>query len=484
MDEYDVVVVGAGAVGQVAARRAARTGLTVALVESELVGGEDAYWACRPSKALLRPGTVLGDARAVPGLVGGEVDAAATFAGRDAVVSHWRDDDEASRVRGPRVAVLRGMARLTGERTLALATAQGTRDLVARHAVVLATGSEPAVPDVPGLAATRFWTSRDATSAHHVPARLAVLGGGAAGVEATQAYLSLGAQVTLLARGSRLLPRAEPFAGTLLADALTAAGVRVLTGVHADRVWRDAAGLHVTANHAGAPERIDADELLVATGRRPATGDLGLDSVGLVPGEPLEVDAAGQVGGVVGDWLYAAGDVTSATSTTHQGAYAARVAGDVIAARFGTDLEARLAEADNRVPGVGPDAAPRYRTLTGATGPAQVLFTRPEVAWTGLTLAQAHAARREVRVVDVDLAGLTSAAVRGAGYQGQARFVVDSSHRVLVGATFVGPDVADLVHAATVAIVAEVPLDVLWHAVPAHPTLSEVWSRFLTEYGL
>ncbi len=474
MDEYDVIVVGAGAVGLTAARRAARTGLSVALVESELVGGEDAYWACRPSKALLRPGAVLGDTRAVPGLVGGEVDVAATFAGRDTVTSHWRDDDQTSRVRGAGIAVLRGMARLTGERALTLSAASGQAPLAARHAVILATGSEPAVPDVPGLAASRFWTSRNATSAHDVPARLTVFGGGAAGVEAAQAYAVLGARVTVLARGPRLLSRAEPFAGTLLADALTAAGVRVLTGVRADRVWRDTAGVHVAVSHAGTSERVDADELLVAAGRRPATDDLGLDSVGLTPGEPLEVDAAGQVSGVVGDWLYAAGDVTGATSTTHQGAYAARIAGDVVAARFGEGAEARLAEAD---------AAPRYRTAPGAAS-AQVLFTRPEVAWVGLTLAQAHQERREVRVVDVDLAGLASAVVRGAGYQGQARFVVDSSRRRLVGATFVGPDVADLVHAATVAIVGRVPLDELWHAVPVHPTLSEVWTRFLVEYGL
>ncbi|MCL2848622.1 MAG: NAD(P)/FAD-dependent oxidoreductase [Micrococcales bacterium] len=473
MDTYDVVVVGAGAVGQTAAQRSARTGLHVALVESELVGGEEAFWACRPSKMLLRPGAVMGDVRAVPGLGAAELDTQATFAARDAMVSHWRDDEEVARLRGSPVTLLRGMARLAAERTVTITAAGGEQTVAARHAVIVATGSEPGVPDVPGLRQTRLWTSRDATSCHHVPDRLAVLGGGAAGVEAAQVYAALGAQVTVLARGSRLVPWTEPFVGATLADTLTAAGVRVLTGARAERVWRDPAGVHVAVAHGGAPVRVDADELLVVTGRHPATGDLGLDAVGLTPGDPLTTDASGQVIGVPGGWLYAAGDVTGRTRTTHEGQYHARVAGDVVAARFGVDLDARLAEAQ---------AAPPYR-ITASTG-AQVLFTRPQVAWTGLTLAQARQARHDVRVVDVDLSTLAAATVRGTGYQGQARFVVDVSGPVLAGATFVGPDVAELVHAATVAIVAQVRLDVLWHAVAVHPTLSQVWPCFLAAYGL
>ncbi|MCL2467488.1 MAG: NAD(P)/FAD-dependent oxidoreductase [Micrococcales bacterium] len=472
MDEYDIVVVGAGAVGQTAAQRAVRTGLSVALVESELVGGEDAFWASRPSKVLLRPGTVLGDARAVPGLDAGEVDTDATFARRDTVVGHWRDDEEMGWLRNTLVTVLRGMVRLVGEKTMSVSTADGDRTVVARHAVIVATGSEPTIPDVPGLAQARFWTSRDATSSHHVPQRLVVLGGGPAGVEATQAYQALGAQVTLLARTRRLLPKAEPFVGTIMADAMTAAGVRVLTDVHAERVWRDASGVHVQVNHRGASTRVDADELLVVTGRHPVTSDLGLETIGLTPGDPLPIDSCGQVVGVVGDWLYAVGDVTGLSGTTHHGQYHARVAGDVVAARFGSDLLARVAESK---------ASVRYRISSAST--AQVLCTRPEVAWAGVTLAEARKARRMARVVDVDMSELPSAAVRGTGYEGQARFVVDASRQTVIGVTFVGPGVGEIIHAATIAVAAEVSLDALWHATPVHPTLSEVWGRFLSEYA-
>ncbi|MCL2423990.1 MAG: NAD(P)/FAD-dependent oxidoreductase [Micrococcales bacterium] len=469
MDEYDVIVVGAGAVGQTAALRAVRTGLSVVLVESELVGGEDAFWAGRPLKVLGRPGVVLGDVRALPGQDGAAVDVDAAFERRDTVVGHWRDDQEVARIRNTLVVLRRGMVRLAGERTVVVSSDQ---TLVARHAVIVATGSEPTVPDIPGLVGTQFWTTRDATSSHHVPERLTVLGGGPAAVETACVYRALGAQVTLLARGPRLLTKTEPFVGTMLADAMTAAGVRVLTDVHTERVWRDASGVHVQVNHLGHGVRVDGDQLLVATGRHPATHDLGLETVGLTPGEPLATDSCGQATGVEGGWLFAAGDVTGRTGTTHHGRYHARIAGDVVAARFGDDLAARVAEAEADV---------RYRISSGAT--AQVLSTRPEVAWAGMTLAEARQARRQARVVDVDLSQLPSAAIRGPGYQGQARFVVDASRQTVIGVTFVGPGVGEIIHAATVAIVAEIPLDVLWHAPAVHPTLSEAWCHFLSEYA-
>ncbi|MCL2453748.1 MAG: NAD(P)/FAD-dependent oxidoreductase [Micrococcales bacterium] len=475
--EHDVVVVGAGVAGENAADRAGRTGLSVALVESEMLGGECSYWACMPSKALLRPGAALADTHDVPGLGGATLDPAAVFAYRDQVTHHWRDESQVSWARGAGLTVLRGIARLTGERTLSLTTATGVEELTARCAVILATGSQAAVPDLPGLLDAGFWTSHDATSTHSVPARLAVLGGGAVGLEAAQTFASLGSQVTLLVRGTRLMERAEPFAGAMVADALAEAGVQVRLGVRAERVWRDATGVHVGLDRAGVAEKVDADQLLVATGRRPATADLGLETLGLTPGAPLEVDEAGQVLGVVGDWLYAVGDVTGRTSTTHQGKYDARVTGDVVAARFGADLDVRVAETD---------APPwsRYRASADAAVVPQVVFTRPEVASVGTTLAQAREEGRAVQVVDVDLADLAGATVRSREYRGRARFVVDPGRRVLVGATFVGPGVADMLHAATIAVVGQVPLDRLWHAVPSYPTLSEVWLRFLEGYGL
>ena len=481
--DYDVIVVGAGVAGENAADRAGRTGLRVALVENTLVGGECSYWACMPTKALLRPGALLADATDVPGLVGTTLDPAAAFARRDQVTSHWHDDGQVAWAEGAGLTVVRGAARLTGERTLSLTTADGvengagdgriTEEITARCAVILATGSEPAVPALPGLSDAGFWTSRDASSTRTVPPRLVVLGGGVVGVETAQLFASLGSRVTLLVRGTRLLSAAEPFAGELVADALTAAGVQVRFGARAQRVWRDASGVHVSVGD----ETFDADQLLVATGRRPATSGLGLETVGLTPGAALEVDGAGQVLGVGGDWLYAAGDVTGRTSTTHQGKYDARVTGDVVAARFGTDLDARTAE-------TSAQAWSRYRASADPGAVPQVVFTRPEVAWVGPTLDQARRALGDVRAVDVDLAALGGAAVRSPVYRGQARFVVDPERRVLVGATFVGPGVAEMLHAATVAVVGQVPLDRLWHAVPSYPTLSEVWLRFLEGYGL
>lgn len=478
--DYDVIVVGAGVAGENAADRASRTGLRVALVENELLGGQCSYWACMPSKALLRPGAVLAEAADVPGLSGTTLDLAAAFTYRDEVAAHWHDDGQVAWAEGAGLTVERGAARLTGERTLSLTTADGsTEEMVARFAVILATGSAPTVPALPGLAEAGYWTSRDASSTRAVPPRLAVLGGGVVAVEMAQVFASLGSRVTLLVRGTRLLGGAEPFAGTLVAEALSAAGVQVRFGVRAQRAWRDASGVHLRVVHDDphAPETVDADQLLVATGRHPATSDLGLEMLGLTPGAPLEVDEAGQVLGVDGGWLYATGDVTSRTSTTHQGKYDARVTGDVVAARFGTELDARAAETT-------APAWSRYRASADPDAVPQVVFTRPEVAWVGLTLDQAERTHRDVRVVDIDLASLAGATVRSPAYRGQARFVVDPERCVLVGATFVGPGVTEMLHAATVAVVGQVPLDRLWHAVPSYPTLSEVWLRFLEGYGL
>ncbi|WP_159809122.1 dihydrolipoyl dehydrogenase family protein [Cellulomonas citrea] len=499
METFDVIVIGAGAVGENAADRAARTGLAVALVEAELVGGECSYWACMPSKALLRPGAALADAQAAPGVVGGSLDPTAVLARRDEVTAHWHDDGQAQWVAGAGLSLVRGRARFTGPRALTVQGDDGVRELVARHAVVLATGSVPVVPPVPGLAEARPWTSREATSARTVPPRLAVLGGGVVAVEMAQAYAALGSAVTLLVRGSRVLSKAEPFAGEAVVEALSAAGVQVRTGARLAQVHRDEAGVHLVLDRpdggadrpdggadrpdggddrpdAGAA-RLDADELLVATGRRPALDGLGLEHLGLPPGAPLQVDDAGQVLAVDGGWLFAVGDVAGRTATTHQGKYDARVVGDVVAARFGGDPRLRAAEA-------GAGDFSRYRASADLGAVPQVVFTRPEVAWVGRTLARAVDEGLAARAVDYDLANLAGASVLAPDYRGRARFVVDEDARVLLGATFVGPGVAELLHAATVAVVGEVPLDRLWHAVPSYPTLSEVWLRFLEGYGL
>lgn len=474
--EYDVVVIGAGAVGENAADRAHRDGLSVVVLEEELVGGECSYWACMPSKALLRPGAVLEAARAVPGAaqaVTGTVDVAATLARRDEFTSHWDDHGQVEWLEGAGLSLLRGRARFTGPRELALTDADGGEQVVrARHAVVVATGSEPVVPDA--LVGVRPWTSREVTSAEQVPGTLVVVGGGVVAVEMAVAYTDLGARVTLLVRGERVLPRAEPFASDEVGESLVKRGVDVRYGAEAMAATRDESGVHLTLADGS---RVDADELLVATGRTPRTRDLGIDVLGLAPGEPLAVDDALQVTGVEGGWLFAAGDVTGRTATTHQGKYDARVVGDVVTARFSGSEGAAEQERS-----AGPWS--RYRASADHAAVPQVVFARPEVAWVGRTEREARDAGLDVRTVRYAIGSVAGAAVAADGYAGTAQLVLDEQRGTVVGATFTGPDAAELLQAATVAVVGEVPLDRLWHAVPAYPTVNEVWLRLLETAGL
>lgn len=483
---YDVIVLGAGAVGENAADRASRTGLSVVVVEAELVGGECSYWACMPSKALLRPGAALEAARGVGGAaqaVTGDLDVAAVLARRDSFTHDWDDASQVSWLESTGLDLVRGHARFTGPRRVSVETADGPVELEARHAVIAATGSDPVVPDVPGLAEALPWTSREATSVSDVPDSLVILGGGVVGVEMATAFRDLGCDVTLVVRGPRVLAGAEQFASEAVAEKLVELGVDLRLGAEAAAVRRAGTGVVVDLADSTA---VHAQELLVATGRRPRTDDLGLETIGLEPGRPLEVDDHLQVRGVAGGWLFAVGDVTGRTATTHQGKYDARIAGDVVAARFGSSSPA----AGGGGAGGGAGAAgsgPRYsRFSAGADLGAQpqVVFTRPEVAWVGPTEAQARAAGVDVRVVDVDLVSAAGASLLVDDVSGRARLVIDAGRGVVVGATFVGPDVAELLHAATIAVVGEVPLDRLWHAVPSYPTVSEIWLRLLEAAGL
>ena len=478
----DVVVVGAGAVGENAADRAGRHGLQVAVIEGELAGGECSYWACMPSKALLRPGAVLAAARSVPGAgeaVTGRVDVAATLARRDVVTSHWSDDGQVDWLTGAGIALVRGHARFTGPRELEVEGPDGTTTrVVARHAVVLATGSDPVVPPIPGLAECSPWTSREATSVEAVPASLVILGGGVVAVEMAVAYTDLGSAVTVLVRGDRLLPRAEPFAAQEVADGLRDLGIDLRLGTRATTVRRDGDGVHLVLDDAS---ELHATEVLVATGREPRTTDLGLETIGLLPGAPVAVDDALQATAVADGWLFAVGDVTGRTATTHQGKYDARVAGDVIAARFAADpgsaTEERAREERSAT------AWSRYRATADAAAVPQVVFSRPEVAWVGLTEAEARRRGHDVRTVRYATGSVAGAYVAAAGYVGTAQLVLDDAVGTVLGATFTGQDAAELVHAATIAVTAAVPIDRLWHAVPAYPTVSEVWLRLLEAAG-
>ncbi|MFS0853355.1 dihydrolipoyl dehydrogenase family protein [Microbacterium sp. 179-I 3D4 NHS] len=467
-NEYDLIVLGGGPVGENVADRAVQGGLTAIIVESELVGGECSYWACMPSKALLRSAQALRAAQHVAGAkeaVTGALDVRAVFARRDSFTSNWSDDGQVRWLESARIDLARGHGRLTGEREVTVTDADGgTRVLRARHAVAISTGSDAVVPPIPGLREASPWTSREATSAEELPESLAVIGGGVVAVEMATAYAALGSTVTLVAR-SGLLGGMEPFAGERVAAGLRELGVDVRLNTGTTAVRRGDDGVILTLDD---DSEVTAAEVLVATGRSPRSGDIGLETAGLEPGRWISVDDTMRVPG--SDWLYAVGDVNGRVLLTHQGKYQARAAGDVIAAR---------------AQGGPVDDAPWGRHVATADQAAvpQVTFSIPEVGSVGLTEKAAKDAGHEVAVVDYDLGWVAGASLYEDGFEGQARLVIDTARDVVVGATFVGPEVAELVQAATIAIVGEVPVARLWHAVPSYPTVSEIWLRLLEGYG-
>jgi dihydrolipoamide dehydrogenase len=453
-ETFDAIVVGAGPAGEVCAGRLGQGGLSVAVVEKHLVGGECSFYGCMPSKSLLRPAEAVEEARRIPGAreaVTGELDVGAVLRRRDEVIHDLDDTGMLPWLESRGVTVVRGAARIVGERRVDV----DGRELEARRAVVVATGSEAAVPPIPGLAEANAWTNREATTSERVPERLIVLGGGVVGVELGQAWHSLGSQVTIVEAQPRLLGREEEFAATQVHEALVERGIEVRTGVPATAVERNG---NVTVRLESGDE-LGADELLVAVGRRPATQELGLETVGLEPGKYVEVDETLRMPG--SDWLYAIGDANGRALLTHMGKYQGRIAADVILGR-----DARLD------PRAGDALSPR------------VVFTDPQVAAVGHTLESAREAGIEATAVDQETSAVAGGSFFGRGAPGTSRLVVDDRRRVLVGATFVGADVAEFVHAATIAIVGEVPLDRLWHATPCFPTRNEVWLRLLERYGL
>ncbi|MDQ1057063.1 pyruvate/2-oxoglutarate dehydrogenase complex dihydrolipoamide dehydrogenase (E3) component [Arthrobacter globiformis] len=478
--EFDVIVIGAGAAGENAADRVVQGGLTAVLVEAELVGGECSYWACMPSKALLRPGTALHGAQAVPGAseaVTGTLDAAAVLKGRDSFTSHWQDASQVEWVDGAGIELIRGRARITGERSVGVAGLDGADyALTARHAVVLANGSTPNQPPVEGLSEVEYWGTREATSAKEVPERLGVLGGGVAGTELAQAFARLGSTVTLVAR-SGLLRNFPAEAAELVAAGLRADGVELRLDTKTRSVHRNSDGSLSLTFDGG--DTVTVDKLLVSTGRRPALEGLGLESVGLFAsdGKPLAIrtDSTGLVAEAAGNddgpWLYAVGDAAGKVLLTHQGKYEARATGAAIAARAKGELRGE------------PEPWSPYAQTADEHAIPNVVFTDPELANVGRSLEQARKDGYNASSVELPIA-VAGSSLHARNYEGWAQLVVDEDRKVLLGATFAGPDVAELLHAATIAVVGEVPLDRLWHAVPSYPTISEVWLRLLEKYGL
>jgi len=461
-DDCDVVVIGAGPAGEVAAGRLAGAGLSTVIVEQRLVGGECSYYGCIPSKTLIRPGDVLAAARRVPGAaeaVTGRIDTAAAFGRRDYMTSDWHDDGQVPWLTDRGVELVRGTGVLTGKRTVEVrAAGAAPRTLRAAKAVVLATGTTPLIPPIPGLRDVGPWDNQTATSAKDVPKRLLVLGGGPVGAELAQAFRRLGSSVVIVEAADRLLAREEPFAADEVQAAFEAEGISVVTGARLTEARRDGRDGRVIATLDNG-RAFSADEILVAVGRRPSTSGIGLDTVGLAPGSPVRVDSQLRAVGVTGGWLYAVGDCNGVSPFTHMGKYQARIAADVIAGKQAADVASTA-------------IVPR------------VTFTDPQVCAVGLTEAAARRTGLAVTVVRTATGDVPGAYVRGTGITGTSQLVIEDSTRRIVGATFTGPDLQELLHSATIAICSEVPVDRLWHAVPSFPTISEVWLSLLEAYGL
>jgi pyruvate/2-oxoglutarate dehydrogenase complex dihydrolipoamide dehydrogenase (E3) component len=447
-----VVVIGAGPAGEVlAGRLAERGGKHVAIVERDVVGGECSFYACMPSKALLRPAELLREVARVPGAaqaVTGELDVEAVLARRDQIVNNLDDSNQVRWLTARNIELVRGDARLDGERRVRV----GQDVLIARDAVVIAVGTGALMPPIPGLAEVGAWSNREISTSHEAPRRLVVLGGGVVGVEMAQAWASLGSQVTVIEATDRLLGREEPFAGEQIRQALEQAGVRIITGARAVAVSRDSEQIRVRLDNG---ETVLADRLLVAIGRKPLTDGLGLETVGLPMGGYIDVDDQLRVIGAAG--LYAIGDVNGRSLLTHAGKYQARIAADHI---------------------LGEPAT----ALTDGPGAPRVVFSDPQIAAVGLTLDAALDDGIAAEPIDLPTGGTAGASFYGRGAGGITRFVVDLEREVLIGATFVGPEVAELVQAATIAIVGEVPLATLAHAIAPFPTRSELWLKFLESY--
>lgn len=460
---FDAVVIGGGPGGVTAAIRLMGHGLTVALVEDRLIGGECHYWACNPTKTLIRPIEILELAKAVPGvreiLANQTVNVDAVLTKRDAVIDHLVDRDIVAGLEDAGIHVIRGRGRLAGDHTVVVNdNSEHERRLRAGHAVILATGTRPFVPDIDGLRSVTPWTNRELATMTRVPARTVVLGGGVVGVESATILSGLGSEVTLLARGPSLLRGSEPFVGERVSRALQERGVEVHCDTSVRSVTRSDSGRISVVTTTDSV--LEADEILLAAGRSVNTDDMGLETVGLRGGEFVAVDDHLTATDVLGDWLYAIGDTTGRALLSHVSQYHAGVVADVVAGR------ARGATPD--APGLSAQDRGRL---------PQIIFTDPQVVEVGYTEAAARAAGFAVTTRNQTYpGGLAELLILRDGFEAEAKLVIDTDRDTLLGATFVGPNVAELVHGATVAVVGQVPLSVLRHAIAPHPSLSQIWN--------
>ena len=437
-ERFDAVVVGAGPGGKHAARGLAKAGQKVAVVEAELVGGECPFWACMPSKTLLRPIEAQGEAAHVAGLDRPALhwDEVARY--RDYMVSDHDDTAKAEKLAEAGVEIVRGRARLDGPSRVAV----GERTLRADR-IVLAPGTTSAIPPIEGLDGIDYWTNREATALEAVPESAIVLGGGPVGVELAQMLARFGARTTLVEAAPRLLARETAPVGDLLAELLADDGIDVRLGTKASRAEAAGAGVRV---HLAAGDAVEAERLVIAVGRRPRTEGLGLESVGIAVADDgsIPVDAHCRAG--VGVW--AVGDVTGVAPFTHVASYQARIAVDA--------MLGRPREADYR-------AVPR------------VVFTDPEVAAVGETPEQARERGVDVGVAGGSLSNLDRTQTYGRELQGAYGVVADRGAGTALGAWAVGPLASEWIHPIALAILVRMPLGVLSESMAQFPSFAEAW---------
>jgi pyruvate/2-oxoglutarate dehydrogenase complex dihydrolipoamide dehydrogenase (E3) component len=426
---------------------------------------------------LLRPPEALEEARQVDGARQGAVGnlgVESVFRRRDFFVDNWDDHNLTKKMEEGGVHIIRGHGRLDRRKRVIVTSTDGvSTTLVARHAVILSTGSTSTIPDVPGLAQARLWSSRNATSAKKVPQRLAIMGDGVVACEMAAIWSSLGAKVMILSRNERILGRFEPFVGDQLAAVFAKRGIMIRTKVNVVQAKRGNPNEPVEIELDNG-SMIEADELLVAVGRTPNTGDIGLETVGLKPRQWLDVDDTCLVQGLFGenDWLYAIGDINHRTLLTHMGKYQGRACAKAI-----------LARARGTVIDYHSEWSRSAATVDHYMIP-QVVFTDPQVASVGLTEKDAKRLGLNTRSIDSEMGIVVGAQLHTDGYVGHARLIIDEDKHIIVGATFIGPQVSELLHSVTIAVVGQVPIDRLWHAVPSFPTISEVSIQLLENYDL